>query len=105
MRSWLGKKARDLDGVVMRSRGGVFAGGLGAGAMAGWVLAQRRLATHQRDLFSPRPLRRLAALGFLAGQTGVETVRLLRDYLAWERQPMLRRRAEAIVRRMEATLA
>jgi hypothetical protein len=35
----------------------------------------------------------------------VETVRLLRDYLAWERQPMLRRRAEAIVRRMEATLA
>jgi hypothetical protein len=49
-------------------------------------------------------LRRLAALGFLAGQDGVDTVRLLRDYLAWERQPMLRRRAEAIVRRMEATL-
>ena len=46
----------------------------------------------------------LAALGFLAGQNEVETVRLLRDYLAWERQPMLRRRAEAIVRRMEATL-
>jgi hypothetical protein len=89
----------------MRSRGWIFAGGMLVGATTGWLLAQRRLTYHRRDLFSPRPLRRLAALGFLAGQNGVETVRLLRDYLAWERQPMLRRRAEAIVRRMEATLA
>ncbi|MGH7525454.1 MAG: hypothetical protein ACREMX_01990 [Gemmatimonadales bacterium] len=89
----------------MRSRGWLFAGGVALGAVAGWVLAQRRLTFHQRDLFSPRPLRRLAALGFLAGESGVDTVRLLRDYLAWERQPILRRRAEAIVRRMEATLA
>jgi hypothetical protein len=88
----------------MRSRGMTFAGGMALGAVAGWVIAQRRLESHRRDLFSPRPLRRLAALGFLAGQNGVDTVRLLRDYLAWERQPMLRRRAEAIVRRMEATL-
>jgi hypothetical protein len=88
----------------MRSRGFVFAGGMAFGAVAGWVMAQRRLVSHRRDLFSPRPLRRLAALGFLAGQSGVDTVRLLRDYLAWERQPMLRRRAEAILRRMEATL-
>jgi len=89
----------------MRSRAWLLAGGLIAGAMAGWTLAQRRLATHQRDLFSPRPLRRLAALGFLAGQTGVDTIRLLRDYLAWERQPMLRRRAQSILRGLEATLA
>lgn len=88
----------------MRSRTWVFVGGIVAGAGAGWLLAQRRFSYHRRDLFSPRPLRRLAALGFLAGQDGVDTVRLLRDYLAWERQPMLRRRAEAIVRRMEATL-
>jgi hypothetical protein len=89
----------------MRSRGWVFAGGIALGLTTGWLLAQQRLTYHRRDLFSPRPLRRLAALGFLAGQHEVETVRLLRDYLAWERQPMLRRRAEAIVRRMEATLA
>jgi hypothetical protein len=89
----------------MRSRGWLFAGGVAAGAMAGWMLAQRRLATHQHDLFSPRPLRRLAALGFLAGQTGVDTIRLLRDYLAWERQPVLRHRAQAILRGLEATLA
>ena len=89
----------------MRSRAWVFTGGLAVGALAGWMLAQRRLDSHQRDLFSPRPLRRLAALGFLAGQTGVDTVRLLRDYLAWERQPVLRRRAQAILRGLEATLA
>jgi hypothetical protein len=88
----------------MRSRGWVFAGAVLLGVSAGWLAAQRRLRYHRRDLFSPRPLRRLAALGFLAGQNEVETVRLLRDYLAWERQPMLRRRAEAIVRRMEATI-
>jgi hypothetical protein len=89
----------------MRSRGLIFASGVALGVTTGWLLAQHRLTYHRRDLFSPRPLRRLAALGFLAGQNEVETVRLLRDYLAWERQPMLRRRAEAIVKRMEATLA
>ena len=88
----------------MRSRGWLFTGGVAAGMVAGWVLAQRRLELHQSALFSPQPLRRLAALGFLAGQGGVETVRLLHDYLAWERQPVLRRRAGALVRRMEANL-
>jgi len=89
----------------MRFRGGIFAGGMVLGTAAGWILAQRRLAAHRRALFSPRPLRRLAALGYLAGEHGVETVRLLRDYLAWERQPMLRRRAGALLRRLEAALA
>ncbi|HEX2637979.1 MAG TPA: hypothetical protein VHL81_12665 [Gemmatimonadales bacterium] len=89
----------------MRSRGWLFTGALAAGAVGGWLLAQRRLTVHQRDLFSPRPLRRLAALGFLAGQSGVGTIRLLRDYLVWERQPVLRRRAQAILRTLEATLA
>jgi hypothetical protein len=88
----------------MRSRTTVFVGGMALGLTGGWLLAQHRLTYHRRDLFSPRPLRRLAALGFLAGQADVETVRLLRDYLGWERQPVLRRRATAIVRRMEETL-
>ena len=89
----------------MRSRSLLFTGGAVVGAAAGWVLAQRRLTFHRQDLFSPRALRRLAALGYLAGQSGVETARLLRDYLAWERQPMLRRRAEEILKRIESTLA
>jgi hypothetical protein len=88
----------------MRSRGLLFTSGAVVGAAAGWVLAQRRLTFHRRDLFSPRPMRRLAALGYLAGQDGVETARLLRDYLAWERQQVLRRRGEAILRRLESTL-
>ena len=89
---------------MRRSRGWVYAGGVAIGVAAGWMLAQRRLSSHRQALFSPRPLRRLAALGFLAGQGDVETVRLLRDYLSWERQPILRRRAATIMRRMEATL-
>jgi hypothetical protein len=35
----------------------------------------------------------------------VDTIRLLRDYQGWERQPALRRRAQAILRGLEATLA
>jgi hypothetical protein len=78
--------------------------GLVGGVVAGWLLAQGHMERHRADLFSARPLRRLAALGHLAAREGVETVRLLRDYLEWESQPMLRRRAERILRRMEAVL-
>jgi hypothetical protein len=88
----------------MRSRGLLFSGGAVLGAAAGWVLVQSRFTFHRRDLFSPRPIRRLAALGYLAGQGGVDTARLLRDYLAWEGQPMLRRRAETILKRLESNL-
>ncbi|HLS46964.1 MAG TPA: hypothetical protein VK012_00470 [Gemmatimonadales bacterium] len=89
----------------MRSRGWVFAAMGVAGLAAGWITAQQRLAHHRQDLFSRHPIRRMAALQFLAGQGGVETVRLLRDYVAWEMQPMLRRRGEALLRRMQASLA
>ena len=78
---------------------------LGVGAVLGLVLAQYSMGRHRQDLFSRRPLRRLSALGYLSGHPSVEAVRLLRDYLAWEEHPMLRRRAEAIVRRMETKLA
>jgi hypothetical protein len=88
----------------MRSRAAMFAGGALVGLVAGWLLAQYRFVRRREDLFSNQPLRRLGALGFLAGQQGVETVRLLQDYLTWETQPVLRRRAETLVRRMEAAL-
>ncbi len=79
--------------------------GVGVGAVLGVVLAQYSMGRHRQDLFSRRPLRRLSALGYLSGHPSVEAVRLLRDYLTWEEHPMLRRRAQAIVRRMEAKLA
>jgi len=75
------------------------------GLVAGVGLAQHSISRYRRALFSTRPLKRLSALGYLSAHPSVDTVRLLRDYVAWERQPMLRRRAEAIVRRMEAKLA
>lgn len=88
----------------MRPRA-VFALALGAGFAAGVVLAQRRLGQYRRSLFSSRPLDRLAALGYLSGHPGAESVRLLREYLTWETHPLLKRRAAAITRRMEARLA
>ena len=88
----------------MRSRGLLFLGGTLLGLTAGWLVGQRQLVQSRNDLFSPQPLKRLSALGFLAGQEDVETVRLLRDYITWEAQPNLRRRAKGILRRIEATL-
>lgn len=78
---------------------------LGLGVVAGVVLAQQSINRYRRALFSGRPLKRLSALGYLSAHPSVETVRLLRDYIAWEQQPMLRRRAETIARRMETKLA
>ena len=83
----------------------IFAAALGAGFATGVILAQRRMGRYRRALFSRRALDRLAALGYLSGRPGVETVQLLRDYLDWETHPMLKRRAEAIVRRLEVRLA
>jgi hypothetical protein len=87
----------------MARRGAVFFGVV-AGAALGWWLAEQHRARHREDLFSPRPLRRFAALGGLAGAATVDTVRVLRDYLEWERHPVLLRRARALVRRLEAAL-
>jgi len=78
--------------------------GLGVGATVGVVLAQQSIGRHRRDLFSDRPLRRLSALGYLNSSPSVDAVHLLNDYLTWETHPVLRRRAKAVVRRMEAKL-
>lgn len=88
----------------MRRRTAFFVGALTAGAVLGALLAQRSMGRWKGSLFSARPLRRLAALGYLSGHPGPEAVRVLRDYLAWEEHPALRRRAEAIRRRMESKL-
>lgn len=87
----------------MARRGAVLFG-MAAGAALGWWLAGEHRARHRTDLFSPRPLRRLAALSGVGGAVTVENVQLLRDYLEWERHPMLLRRARSLVRQMEAAL-
>jgi hypothetical protein len=88
----------------MRRRTAWFVGAMVGGLVIGALLAQRSMGRWRSSLFSARPLRRLAALGYLSGHPGPEAVRALRDYLAWEEHPALRRRAEAIMRRMESKL-
>lgn len=81
---------------------------LAAAAVAamGVLLVRDQISRSRRDLFSPHPLRRLAALEYLGGvPASVDTVLLLRDFLAWERRPLLRKRAQAVLLRLEDGLA
>jgi hypothetical protein len=78
---------------------------VGLTTAAGTLLVRDQLARHQRNLFSPHPLRRFAALGHISGRhASVDLVRLLRDYVSWEPRPLLRKRAAQILTRMERRL-
>jgi len=81
------------------------AGGTTIGLLLGVFAAQRYGEYHREDLFRPRPHRRRPALTFLTRNAGVETVALLRDYLVWERHALLRRRATALLKRLELRYA
>ena len=89
----------------MRSRAG-WATSLGftSGVVAGLIVWSWQTRRARRDLFSRRRWRRYAALGHLRGQRSVANVHLLRDYVAWERHPGLRRQGTVILRRMEQAL-
>ncbi len=72
-----------------------------AGAVAALVIRDQ-ITRHRRDLFSPHALRRLAALGHMSRtEATVSDVLLLRDFIAWEPRPLLRKRAQAVLQRME----
>ena len=78
---------------------------VGAAVALGVLVVHDQIARHRRELFSSRPLRRMAALSYLAGREAtVEAVQLLRDFVAWEPKPMIRRRAIRILNRMERSL-
>lgn len=77
-----------------------------AAAALGALLVRDQISRHQRDLFSPHPLRRLAALGYIGGRTAsVDLMLLLRDFIAWEPRPLIRKRAVTVLERMQETLA
>ncbi len=78
--------------------------GFVGGVAAGLLVWSTQVERSRRELFNRSPLRRLAALGFLAGQPGAESARLLADYVRWETRPALRRRGQQMLRRMEAYL-
>jgi hypothetical protein len=71
-----------------------------AGALAALII-RGQISRHRRDLFSPRAFRRLAALGHMSREpASVDSIRVLRDFIAWEPRKPLRERARAIVDRM-----
>jgi hypothetical protein len=81
-----------------------FAAGAALG-LAAWTTYQER---HAQSLFSPKVRRRWAALGRIASDTtpdsSMDTVGLLREYVAWEQHPRLLRRGRAILSRLVSTL-
>jgi hypothetical protein len=81
----------------------VTAGFLG-GLIIGLLVWSTQIRRSRRDLFSRNPVRRLAALGHIGGHPSVDAARLLTEYVGWERRPALRRRAERLLRRMQAQL-
>jgi hypothetical protein len=86
------------------SRTALIGAGLAIGVTVGlvaWSAQQRR---HRRALFHPDAYRRVAALGYLRAHPSVDSARLLRDYLQWEPNPLLRRRARGVLRRTERLL-
>lgn len=81
----------------------VAAGFLG-GLLLGVVVWSTQIQRSRRELFSRNPVKRLAALGHLGGRPGLDTARILTEYVGWERHPRLRRRGERLLRRMQSSL-
>ena len=91
---------RGNGGVEMHAKA-VTAGFLG-GLVLGAVVWSTQIRRSRRELFSRSPVRRLAALGYLSGQPGLDTARILTEYVRWERDPALRKRGERLLRRVHA---
>jgi len=75
------------------------------GFTAGLLVWSREQHVRKRDLFSPRPMRRFAALSYLRGQSTAETASLLKEYIRWEQRTDLKRRARRLLDRVERQLA
>jgi hypothetical protein len=88
----------------IRSRGRLVTAAFLGGAVAGMVLWSIQLRRSRRDLFNPNPIRRYAALGYISAEPSVESTQILQDYIRWEKKPVLRRRAERVLGRMQARL-
>jgi hypothetical protein len=78
--------------------------GFVGGLLIGVAYWSRELHARRRDLFSPRPLRRLAALSHMRGRRDPATARLLHEFIRWEKRTSLRRRARRLLADMEAQL-
>jgi hypothetical protein len=75
-----------------------------SGAACGAIVWTRMQKQYRRDLFNRNAVRRVAALGYLRSKPTVDSVRLLREYIGWERNPLLRHRGATLLKRIEANL-
>ena len=75
-----------------------------SGAAAGAIMWSRLQKQYRRDLFNKNAVRRVAALSYLRSKPTVESVRILREYVGWERNPLLRHRGAKLLKRIEANL-
>ncbi len=97
---------RDVDSSRVWRTAGVTLLAVAAAAVLGALLVRDQISRHRRELFSAHPLRRLAALGYLgSAPASVDLVLLLRDFISWESRPLLKKRATAVLARMEDALA
>jgi hypothetical protein len=90
--------------VIRAHHARIAVAGFVGGLAVGLVVWSSQVQRSRRELFSRSPVRRYAALGLRAGRPGVETARLLRDYVNWETRPALRRRGQHLLRRLHAYL-
>jgi hypothetical protein len=79
--------------------------GFVGGIVAGMLLWSVQIRRSRRDLFSANAMRRLAALGYLGGHPGLETAQILSEYVRWEPNATLRKRAERLLGRMQKELS
>jgi hypothetical protein len=89
---------------MSKQRASFVAVGFFGGVAAGTLFWSRMQRNYRRNLFSRHALRRVAALGYLRAKPTVTTAQLLREYVAWEPRPILRKRGVRMLRRLEATL-
>ncbi len=96
----------DRENITIRwlRTAGIAVAGAAAVSALGLLFVRDQMNRHRRNLFSPRPLRRLAALSYIGKHPDVENAHLLRDYIGWEQEPKLKKRATAILERMENAL-
>jgi hypothetical protein len=78
--------------------------GFVGGVVAGLVVWSMQIRRSRRDLFSTNAMRRLAAVGYLGGHPSVESAKILSEYVRWEQKPVLRKRAERLLSRMQRHL-
>ena len=83
----------------------LLAAGFAGGLVLGTAVWAGMLDRSRQGLFSRQPVRRFAAVSYLATRPSVDTARLLRDYVRWEPLPLLRRRGRQALAAVEASLA